>query len=548
MSGNSLLHNCIQLEKMNSTSNATPCDSGAKPISDCGAVVNANVEGPVVKQGQSSEPELKNGSVCEKILAKLEQEAAIAVSEAAALREAFDKKYTIDGKLPWGLLYGARSNLQFDMDLGELNAAESRASEAEWRVECIKQPITVVRDEPVGKLTSYGKVLEEEEYLKDCLERGFMDETEFNQRMEALCESMCKYHCHEGHIGFKTPGQKFGKNFWPEGCAGHDHKVAKYNGCGDSRHGKEGKILIHIGPIYEEDTHSSSQPVAEVSAADCQREERVEVGATPTTSSADGNAPRDTSSEPFIGAGAGNYSGPVNPRRKRRDVVRATLTANSADGKCTSGHVEEKPLLTPTVTTDMGVSAGGAQREGQHETVESNDSIVYLSEVGHFSVIENDDDVVLRDMEEQIEVLHQQHPEMQEITVSGMLKEFRLWEQRRTFWEALVKGIQGKLKVKKNKSIRSKLEVQLEQYWKNYETSLERELYYQDTINSMVPGLLEFHVVEDRRFWFKMEKIGALNETIAAFLGRSMTAQEKEDLLHSQKILMEHLVAYECVR
>jgi type I restriction-modification system DNA methylase subunit len=227
-----------------------------------------------------------------------------------------------------------------------------------------------------------------------------------------------------------------------------------------------------------------------------------------------------------------------------------------------------------------------------------NEAICYLEESGLYSEYSEEEE------EDEDEV--KQKEKMRAIIVKEKFETFRVFEQRSTFWDALVKSIEGRMKplngemlhlmnklhgvlqqihslcrfkgkatekhfnqiasyqkqydtitarMVEIKNVYNDLNSRLEKYYKNCQDSLNQEMQYVHEIEELMPGRIDGdperdilpHVEEDRKRWMIAQKLGALDEVIASFLGRNMTAEERDELLHSQTILMEHLQKFDCV-
>ena len=594
MSGNSLLHNCIQIEKMYSTSNATPCGSGVNSISDSGAVVNANVGATAVKPLQSSGPELlnKNGPLCEEEVARLREEFRHIWRARDTIGEEIDKSFADDN-----LKVAYRNLCQRWRELSSILA--------EYR------DVYPVHLPPEPELTAYGKILIAAEDITDPL--GFYEPKEASKALAPLRSQMCKYHCDGGVVGKITPAattattvidNKTGKRriilkSWKAGCAGHDHSDPNYP-CSK----------VHVGDIFVENvTSENTQTESPATAADDNGMSVIGAGGGPVMTNA---VEAVGTTIPIALTVDVATSGPIRSGYVAELLTRATTVSDTASNESTG------------LCLGSNAGAGGVSVErGQHESLGSctrkqaklsgfissnrhdsskgdqvNEAICDLEESGQFDEYSGEDD-------EKDEDEVKQEQKNRAIIAEEKFKTFRVFEQRSVFWDALVKCIEGRMKplngemlhlmsklqgvlqqihslcrfkgqktekhfkeiasyqkqydtitarMVEVKNVYSDLYSKLEKYYKNYQDCSNQELQYVHEIEELMPGRIDGdpekgilpHVMEDRKAWMIADRFDVLDETIASFLGRNMTAEEKDDLLHSQNILVGHLQKFDC--
>ena len=583
MSGNSLLHNCIQIEKMYSTSNATPCGRGVNSISDRGAVVNANAGATAVHPLQSSEPELKNGS-------------CLCAEEVARLREEFQAVWTQRDKLSNKFVSDYESVTDNDREAYTRLCSHWRELQGILQEYRDVYPLALPSEK---QLTTYGQILFEEDEITDG--RFYTEEETAAKRAELLAR-MCPYHCHEGVIGNITPaqttekvrGKKVIKTVWKAGCAGHDHGDSKYP-CNK----------VHSGEEYENETLENTQKSVIGTGVGPVMPDAVEaVGTTIPRALTVGN----TTSEPTR----------IVAERLVEQIMSGTAL-NESTGLCLGSNVDAGGVSTERGQHESNTKLGSLDEEEQ-DCLNKIDA--RIDEINKNGLSRNLNKVVNCLVNKAFEgpgecygELH--NPEGDRAEEEGEENKapyaevlfrdaFRPFEQRTIFWESLFRSVRGRMLplngelhslMNTLKVIRDELQIliklsgedqkkhskQIENcrekickivsrvheihdlwieysnrcdvYYKNYEDALKHQMYYVDEIENLVPGRINGdperginpHVEEDRDIWIRYMKYNMLDVVIKDFLGRYMTEVEKKDLEHSLKVLIEHLQKFDCM-
>lgn len=548
-----------------------PCNAGEKCEVRSGDLrQESNVGASAVKLVQSSEPELKNGSLlCDEEVEKLTIEyGRLQCNIVSYLLKTNDPtNYVITEEMESGNLIDENRLIEVKRILAEYRIANSVVLPSE------------------NRLTAYAQILFEEDEITD---GRFYTEEETAAKHAELVARMCPYHCHEGVIGKITPaqtvekkhGKKVIKKFWEAGCAWHDH--------GDSRYPCD---KVHFEEEYENETLENTQQnrpqtETESSVAVCRQENRDEVSSTLTTCSTNGNVPRDmsktASNEPTglclgsnIGAGGaseerGQHESDLNLGSvTRKDKKRLEFISRNKD------NIEKKDQINDTIN-DLLEESYGDEYFGEEE-------------------------------EKEQERQEEDHRKKVAIEVEEKFKTFRMFEQRTVFWDSLSKSIEGRMKplngelmslmyklrrvtqevqcicnfkrkkyndcdfediavrqkkidvimtrVAELKNIYDGLMERYDGYCKNWKDSLDAELQCMDEIEELMPGRIigdpekgiPVHIYEDRASWMMSIKLNVMDEVAKEFLGRPMTVVEEEDLKHSLKILMEHLEKFDRV-